>query len=161
VNIWQVSLLIGALLTLCYSTQVTRAWLWIGIGTLSFVASTMWARAELPSPPFFIMLCDTAVCLTIYTFATRQWEIWLFRIFQGSVLLSIFHVFGGVQSQYFYVAFLEAFNWAALLLIAGTATIQMVGAGNGNHFGRRWSGRVRGAYGTFFTPRKSPPFHKA
>lgn len=157
---WQLSLLIGAIATMVLSANVSRAWLWIMAAGASFVASTAYARLALPHPPFFTMMCDAAVCLVIYFLASRQWEVWLFRAFQLSVLISLIYLVGFIGSHYWYVAALEAVNWAALLLILGTATLQWIGARDEMGSRAYWAWRVHSAYGGLFSPRKDNPFHK-
>lgn len=158
---WQLSLLAGAIVTVIVSTNVNRAALWVFLAGASFIVSTAYARAELPFPPFFTMMADATVCLVIYFLASRQWEVWLFRAFQASVLISLLYLVGFIGPHYWYIAALELVNWIALILISGTAFLQWMGSGHEMGSRGRWAGRIRRARDACFSPRKDHPFHKA
>lgn len=128
-NEFQTALLIAAAVVGLFTWQLDRAWLWILAGAASFAASTAWARYGLPHPVAFTALCDVGVCLLIFAFAKHHWELFLFRLFQLSVLVSI--VFLGIRymgapagAHYAYVATLELINWIALALILGVGFMQ-------------------------------------
>lgn len=160
-NRWQMALLGGAVITMILSTRLNRAALWIFAGGVSFILSTAYARHGLPYPPFATMMCDAGVCLAIYFLADRQWEIWLFRIFQASVLVSLCYLTGLIGPHYWYITILEVLNWLALVLIAGTAILQFKGV-EGNAWGshRNRDRDISGAYPALFAPRKDNPFHR-
>jgi MFS family permease len=158
-NSFQLALLIGALATGALSWQLERAWLWIAAGAASFIASTAYARYGLPMPPLFTALCDAAVCLLIYGLARQMWEVRLYQCFLASVLVSIVFLALSIftpeaASRYLYVTLLEAINWAALLLIAGTALMQWIGDHGG--YPDLSSGRhVRWVDRALFAPRQA------
>lgn len=151
-NIFQLWLASGAIIVALLSYHVPMAWLWIFSGAASFVASTAYARYGLPLPPLFTALCDAAICLAIYRFASQAWELKLYRIFQLSVLVSMAFLvmeFWGESkaSHYWYVTLLELINWAALALIFATASTQRATANEDLDYrsaGRfvRWSKRT-------------------
>jgi hypothetical protein len=132
-------LLTGALIVVVLCWQLEHAWLWISAGAASFVASTAWARHGMPAPHLFTAACDAAVCLMIYQLAKKKWELYLFRIFQASVLVSLSvlasHFWGVAGTKYVYVTMLELLNWLALALILCTGIMQKVGEQNGSVIG--------------------------
>lgn len=157
-NEFQIALLVGATIVAILSWRLDRSLLWIGMGALSFVASTAYARYQLPMPSLFTACCDAAVCLTIVKYGRQAWELILYRVFQSSVLISIvflgFTIFAKSGSSPAYVALLEAVNWIALLLIMGTAAMQRVKANGGASFylGRRVVLRTQHA---LFSPKRA------
>lgn len=164
-NGWQIALLVGAFVTAGVSFHISRALIWIIVAAASFVASTAYARFGLPYPAFFTAMCDAMVCLAIYCAAKVEWELRLYKIFLLSVAVSLAYLVArsaGIDvSHYWYVAALEAINWAALFLIAGTAALQWIGGSHGVAAGRGRASRLRGAYRTLNKPRHDVPFHKA
>ena len=167
-NGYQIALLFGAAITMLISLNLERAALWIILGIADFAASTAYARYGLPYPPFFTMMCDALLCLAVFFLATRQWEKWLYHIFQGSVLVSLCYLVvrivsggaaGATAQHYWYITGLEILNWVALLLIGSTAIIQRVGE-HGGGLDRNWDHSVFGADSAFRSPRKDQPFHR-
>lgn len=144
-NEFQIALAGGAIIVALFSIHVPQAWLWILSGAASFIASTVYARYGLPLPPLFTAMCDAAICLAIYRFATQAWEVKLYRVFQFSVMVSMTFLvlqFWGASSasHYWYVTALELVNWAALALILATAHTQRVAGNEDRH--HRVSGRL-------------------
>lgn len=131
-NEFQVALLLGAVFVAVVSSNLPRSNLWIAAGAASFIASTAWSRYGMPFPPAFTMGCDALVCLAIYFLARERWEEWLYRVFQASTLISLVYLAGPIEigsvvitmSHWLYVVTLEIANWAALLLIGGTALLE-------------------------------------
>lgn len=162
-SIFQFWLLIGAVTVAALSWRLEHAWLWIGAGAASFVASTAWGRYDLPMAPLFTAFCDAVVCLLIYGVAKRVWELKLYRLFQASVLVSLVY-FGlvmwwpAVASKATYVTILEIINWLALALILGTGATQWISANGRDH--SLWFGRdlVRHLGRALLTPRPARPF---
>jgi hypothetical protein len=143
-NSYQVALIAGAVFVALTSWRLERSMMWIVIGAASFLASAVWERYELPMPALFTACCDAVVCLSIYAFARQAWELMLYRIFLGSILISIvflgFTIFPPkIAPHAIYISLLEAVNWLALLLIFGTAAMQRIKANGGASFrhGRR------------------------
>lgn len=156
-NEFQAALLLGALVTAALAYRVPRAVLWIGVGAACFAITTAWARYGLPYPPAFTAACDAAVCLLIYFFGKRRWEMRLWNLFQCSVMVSILYLAGIIGPKWAYVAALELVNWLALLLIAGTAITARAGE-NGNAFSLRPLHRFSVAHRALYAKRKDPPF---
>lgn len=157
-NSFQIALLIGATITALISSHLPRAWLWIGCGAVSFIASTAYARYGLPYPPAFTLACDAAVCLAIYGLAKEKWELLAYDVFRLSVLISLLHLFGAIESHWLYVVALELCNWLALLVIGGTAILAGV-AGENSTFGP-WLVRLRGAQLSLRKARPARPWYE-
>lgn len=156
-NVFQIALLVGAVVVAALAWRIPRAIMWIIAGALSFVASTAYARFDLPYPPAFTAACDVAVCLGVYFFGQLRWELHLWRLFQLSVLVSIAHLAGVIGPHYAYIVALETINWLALFLIAGTAIMARVGE-NGMGSGRWTDRRLRWANRTLHEKRATAPF---
>lgn len=155
---FQAALLIGALITAIISRKLPHAWLWIRVGALSFIASTAYSRYGLPYPPAFTLACDAAVCLAVYHKAVEMWEVYFYKVFRASCLISLLYLFGFVGSHWTFVVALELCNWAALLLIGGTAIL--AGNAGGNHSVASWVGRVHSFRSALRAPRSESPWHK-
>lgn len=154
------ALLTGAILTAVLCRKDRRALGWIAAGAANFVVTAAYQDAGLPHHAAFTGFMDAAVCFGIYYFATQQWEMLLWRVFQGSVLLSILHMVGVIKSHTDYVIALEVCNWLALGVIGGTKTLQLVDRNLG------WERSYRGAHqrihrvvDSLREKRTTPPFH--
>lgn len=142
------ALVYGAVIVAFLSWRIPRAWLWIGLGAANFAVTAIYEKYGFPMPPFLTAMCDATMCLIIYRFAEQRWEIWLFRLFQGSVLAGICYFFmayvmGNTAGHLTYVVVLEIINWLALITIGGTAVLEWGGShGSLAHalLGRRVSG---------------------
>lgn len=168
-NSWQIALLFGAVVASILSFGLPRAQLWILAGAVSFVFSTAWQRYDLPFHPAFTLACDACVCLAIYFFGREKWEIALYRIFQASVLTSLVFLVGPIEiaghtfnmGHYGYVVFLEAWNWAALLVIGGMGLAEKIGGrGYENFPGLGWASGFLRSLHFGRTARETQPFHK-
>lgn len=158
-NVWQFALLLGALVTLFHARNVKRADLWIFCGGASFIVSAGYEAMGWPYPPFVGMVCDAAlVCLPIYFLARRQWEIWVFRVFQAMVLWNLLYLAGLSVPHYWHVTGLETLNWIALLLINATAYLQGAGHESSSRVPRLLA--VRRAGMALWSPRTEDPWHK-
>jgi hypothetical protein len=161
-SVFQLALCVGAVVAALLAWKVERSWLWIAAGVASFVASTAWARYDLPLPPLFTALCDASVCLLIYGLARQRFELILFQLFQASVLVSIVFLSlqflsPGAAHHAVYVSILEAINWAALALISGTGIIKWISVYGDRH--HRGHGRVvRWAQRTLLSPKTTNPW---
>lgn len=140
-NQYEVALLIMALVTAFVARGLPRAWLWISVGALSFVVSATWWRLHLPYHPAATLVCDALVCLTIYSLAREEFEIWLFNLFRLSVLISLLKLFGAIHENWVYAASLESVNFAAMLLLGGTGILAR--SANGGHTFGSWIGSFR------------------
>lgn len=143
-NEFQIALMIGAALVALISIREPRALLWIGAGAASFVISTWYARINMPYPEAITALCDASICFLLYFAARERWEIYLFILFQGSVLVSTAYLAGVIGPHWAYIAALEGINWLALGVIGGTSALSWVRyAPSGN---RHWAHNyIRGA----------------
>lgn len=139
-NQYEVALLIMALVTAFVARGLPRAWLWLSVGALSFIISATWWRLGLPYHPAATLACDSLVCLTIYSLAKEEFEIWLFNLFRLSVLISLLKLFGVINENLVYASALEGVNVLALLLIGCTGIL--AGTANGCHTFGSWVGSL-------------------
>ncbi len=161
-NEFQLALAIAAVGTVILSSNIKRAGLWVIMAGISFIASTVYEAYNFPHPPFFTALCDASVCLMIYFIATRKWEMWIYRIFQCSVLVSLCYLMGVIGPHYAYIVALELLNWGALFVIGGTAVLQWIGARGGHRsiLGLNPRGNIRDTYLTLQSKRADNPFFR-
>jgi hypothetical protein len=157
---FQAALLIGLIVTGLISSRLPRAWLWLACGLASFVVSTAYARYGLPHAPAFTLACDATVCLAVYFNGREQWEIsGIYRIFQLSVLISLFRLSNIIVDQWIYIVALELLNWAALLLISGTSILDRARA-HEEHSDWNWNPHLHRSDLALRRARQTEPFHK-
>lgn len=137
-NPWAIALFIMALIVLALSRGVPRAWLWIGVGSASFVASSaFWEFGTMQMRdlhPVFTFACDALVCLAIHVGAKEKWELGVFVAFLMSVFASLLRLGGFIQDGTLYASLLELCNFGALLLIGGTGLLDMIGKHEDSYF---------------------------
>ncbi len=131
-----VSLFIGAIIVALISWHRNRRGvLWIGVAALSYINATIAWRMELPYAEAITGLGDAAVCLAVYFFGRQMWELWVWRLFQTSVAVSMLYlaghlgIFANIPHE-IYSILLEAANWMLLLLIGSMSILQRLGATN-------------------------------
>lgn len=156
-NKFEVALLIAAAGTMFLTRSLPRAWLWIFVGFLSFLVSAVWWRLGLPHHPAATLVCDAAVCLSIYSLAKEEYEIWLYDIFRLSVLISLLKLFGIIHENLVYAAALECVNFAALLLLGGTGILAGTANDENGYFGS-WSGNFHRLRVSLRSSRRTPPW---
>jgi len=157
---FQLALLIGLIITALISSRLPRARLWLACGAASFVLSTAYARYSIPHAPAFTLACDAALCLTVYFYGKERWEIsGIYRIFQLSVLISLFRLSNIIVDQWTYIVALEILNWAALLLISGTSFLDRARVNEGNS-DRNWRPHLHRPNISLRKARAEDPFHK-
>jgi len=154
---FQTALAVGALIAAIVSNRLPRAVVWICAAAASFAVSALYEGAGLPYAAAFTLCCDAAVCYAVYSWASEEWELWLFNLFRASVLISIMHLLGLVGGHYVYVAALDVVNWLVLIVISGTAILDMAGH-HGNNTRSRWVADIRGAWRALRASRQTPPF---
>ena len=133
---FQLALAIGACFALASASHLPRAHWWILGLAFNFMAATAWSRLGLPHFDVVNLALDAGLCLLIYLTATERWEVYLFRVMWVSAFMSFAfmsgaigvsaHIFG-MAHEYAYVATLEACNWAAISIIAGTGVFDRFG----------------------------------
>lgn len=143
---WTYALIAMALAAMAFSYSIPRAWRWIGIGGLSFFASTAFLdygdRPDLH--PFFTLGCDALVCGTIYRWHQESWEIPVYIAFLCSCFASLLMI-GFRLDHWVYASLLELCNVGALLWITGTGLIDMIGRHENSSF-HHWRGHLRHAH---------------
>lgn len=148
-NVFELALLIGAFITLLISWRLPRAALWIALGGLDYLVSSLWWYAGLRFHPFATLCCDFLMVASIYHMAKQRWELGLFITFQLSMLASVLKMFlaaiGTPITNLAYAQVLEAINWVALLIIGGTAIIGWLGEPYVGRVGIFATGRWRSA----------------
>jgi len=159
-------LLAGLLLALGASFGNWRAWSWLGAAAVSYATSTMYWRTGLPHPAFIGGIMDALICLGIYFFGRFRWEMWVWRLFQFSLLVNLIYLgatFGGTGSQLHnaYAVTLEAVNWLALFWIGGNGLAQAIGAANADPAVHSPGGGLRRLVRALYRQRAHPPFYKA
>lgn len=128
-NPWAYSLIGLALAAMFASRDVPRAWMWIGIGGASFVASSLFwdfASDDLRlAHPIFTFTCDALVCVCLHKWTEEKWELGVFLAFLTSVFASLLRIGGFIPDHIVYASLLELCNLCALLVIGGTGVVQM------------------------------------
>lgn len=156
-NKFEVALLIAAGATMVVTRSLPRAWLWIFLGFLSFLVSAVWWRLGLPHHPAATLVCDAAVCLSIYSLAQEKYEIWLYDVFRLSVLISLLKLFGIIHENLVYAAALECVNFAALLLLGGTGILAGTENDESGYLGS-WSANLHRIRLSLRSARRAPPW---
>jgi hypothetical protein len=125
---WTWALIAMAFAAMAFSYRMPRAWGWIGIGGLSFFASTLFLdygnRPDLH--PFLTFACDAAVCLAVFRWYHEDWEVGIFIAFLCSCFASVLMI-GFRLEPWVYASLLELCNAGALLWIGWTGLIDMIG----------------------------------
>ena len=152
-SIFELSLIIGAAVTALVSRGNPRGVAWVAAITADLILSTAYWRADLPYAEVVTGCCDALICFGIYFIGAYRWELWLWRLYQVSVLISFLylatHVFGlSSVSQDIYSSMLEAVNWIAFLSIGGISMLNRTGPSNAPAF-RPWR-RLRASWLTLY-----------
>lgn len=152
------ALLAAALFVALLARHEPRAWLWLAAGATSFTATALYEAWGLGFHPVVTGLFDAVVCLTIYFVASQRWEMWLYRIFRVSVLVSLLRAAGLIEDHTLYIIALEACNWTALVVIGSGA----VGGLVDDRVGTGWppGDRLRRALVALRSPRATPPLER-
>lgn len=156
-NIFQIAMLAGACTVALIGHKLPHAWLWISLGAVNAIACDIFYAYNLPYPAAFTLACDALLCLTVHWFARERWELGLFVIFQFSVLISVLRLWSVIDGEDTYRLALELCNWAALLMIAGTA---ILGGAGGHVLRNAWRDYVLRAYRYLRSPPKTPHWRK-
>ena len=151
-NGFQIAIMVGAAVTAIVSWNLPRAFLWISFGTIVAIACDVAYAYKLPYPEAFTLACDALMCLVIHWFAKEKWEMGTFIIFQFSVLISLLRMGSFIDGKDTYRLALELCNWAALIMIAGTA---IIGGAGGRVLHDHWVSYIRRAYLYLRSPPKS------
>lgn len=136
---YQIALLIACLVVALSCKVIPHARAWVITMFFSFILSVIWQRTNMPYPAYFNLVLDVSFCIALNILATENWELKLHRLFQGSVLISLLRLCGGIPSNTTYVISLELINWAALLLITFTTIFNRIYDGNDHNYNRSFS----------------------
>lgn len=135
-SIWTWALAAVALIAAAVSYRVPRAWLWIACMAVSFLVTTTFldyaARPDLH--PFLTFACDALICITVFQHYREDWELGVFLAFLCSTFASLLRMGGFIPEAWVYASLLEICNAGALLWIAGTGLIDMIGRNENSPF---------------------------
>lgn len=155
---WYYQLLLGlALVATGLSYNLPRAWLWIGLGALSFITSSWWHYAALPHATAFGATTNLIICFLMYIYARQRWEMRVWNCFHLMIVIDLLYMWGWIDSHYLFTVGLEIANWLALIIIGGTGLLSMVAA-NGIPDRTRHSGWVYRLHHALHKKRSDTPF---
>lgn len=157
-DIFQIFLVVGAIVTLAAAWRLPNAALWIGVAAANFAIGSVWQHLGLPLHTFTVMMLDAGVCILIYFLAREVWEENLYNLYRLSVLISILRLSGVVDSNMLYVIALELVNWAILALIGGTVLLNWIRANDHDRSRHSWIGRLHRLGGSLRASRQTAPF---
>lgn len=128
-SIWTHALAVLAVIAAALSYKVPRAWVWIACMTTSFLVSTLYLDygSDPLLHPWLTFACDSLVFLAVLRWHRESWEIGVLIAFFASVMASLLRIWGIVQIPWVYASMLELANAAALLCIAGTGMVELIG----------------------------------
>lgn len=131
---WHSLLIVGAIFTACTCLKNRRGLFWLICGSLASIISGIYScHDNLKYPEAISAICDMTICLLIYLFGEKRWEMVLYRLFQVSSLLSILALYHFLPDHFTYEVGLETVNWLAIGIILGinlTGKVQFDGYGN-------------------------------
>lgn len=127
-TIYQMALLIGAIITVAIAHQVPRAMWWVLALALSFVLSTMWQEFGLPHREAFGTVTDLAIVAVMYVYAMQRWELWVMNCVILMILFNWIYAlrYAGldVLPHYWLITGLEVANWMAIIIISATGLLE-------------------------------------
>lgn len=94
---YQWGLIIGALIAFVLAYRVPRAGMWLGLGAASFVLSTAWVRFGLPHGAAIGAATNLVVCMFLYVYARRRWEMRVWNCFHVMITLDILFLANGIS----------------------------------------------------------------
>ena len=161
---YQMILAMAAVAAVALAWRVPRAWLWVALGALDFIATTAYARGGWEYPSFFSVIVDGLVCACIFFIATRRWEMQIGRLFMAMMLVNLVyflaeHIAKVEMSHAIYITVLEVLNALVLCLIGGIGTMERGWAGGY----RAWNHRVNPLHllgSHLHAERTDRPFHR-
>jgi len=126
-DIFQIALLIGALVVAVLNWNQPRALIWIAIGATEFALTDAYfyiAPAWLPHP-FVTGVADATLVIVLATYGIHRWERWVRYCFMLSILVSMAYLLGWIPDRTSYAIGLEIANWLALLAIGGAGIARL------------------------------------
>lgn len=137
-NPYSIALGIMAIVALICTYRLPRAWIWIGLASVSYVVSSLyWQNTRnYELLPVVNITCDAALCWAIYAYYKEDWEIYVFIAYLASVFGSLLMLGGFIHHLWVYGSVLEAANAAAMLFMIGTGIIDMAGKNERSVFNR-------------------------
>lgn len=116
----------SAVFALALASMNWRGALWIAAIVVDLYASTLWWTNDLPFGDVATAACDFTLCVLIYFLARYIWELWLFLLFQLSVLVSIVDLASGIAAPGWlghdtYSTALELINYLAFIVVGSVS----------------------------------------
>lgn len=125
--------LVCATIVVCH--RYPRAVIWALAIAASYFISGWWRRSGGGAPELVSSLCDSFICLAIFFFGVRIWEMRVFFVTVGMLAVNFAYLAGlpflGLLE---YQMALEALNILALLIISFAGSYKWAGYENGRTF---------------------------
>lgn len=134
-----IAIFAGVLVSAFISKDNKRGLLWLALMTFSYLLSSTYWRSGFPHSEVVAGLCDVFICFSVYYLGRERWELWLWRLFQVSLLTNILYLANGVfswgmVSHEAYSIVLELLNWLAIISIGTISAMMSKGFTNGRAF---------------------------
>lgn len=136
--------------------DVPRALLWLGLGAFSYVTSAWWHDAGFPYATLYGAFTNVVICGLLYKMADSKWEMGVFNLFIGMILIDLLYVCGVVKSPYDFAVALEVVNFCAMLLIGITGILERLRK-DGYDFSRSDSHFLRRCHSALHSQRQPYP----
>lgn len=157
-NVFQISIAIGALFTAYMAWNLPNAVRYILLGSVVAIACDVYYASGWPYPAAFTFACDALICLYIHWVATEKWEFALYSVFLASVVVSLLRIPSLIADEYTYRLSLELLNWLALLVMFGMAILE--GKRGDRVLHDTWLSHVRWLVHYLRSPRSRPHWSK-
>lgn len=126
-NPFAIALMIAAGIALLATWKTPRAWLWIGLGGASFLASSIvWDLGYRDMHPVFTFTADALVVLAMHMWVREQWELPIQLCFLVSTFSSLLKIGGFIGDGIIYASLLELCNFLALLWMTGVGLTDLL-----------------------------------
>ena len=126
-DIFQIALLIGAVVVAALNWNQPRALIWIAAAAVNFALTDLYFyHAPVWLPHAFVTgVADATLVIFIATYGKYRWERMVRYAFQLSILVSVAFLLGWIPDQTSYAIGLEVCNWLALLVMGGAGIIRL------------------------------------
>jgi hypothetical protein len=126
-NPFAIALMILAGIATLATWKTPRAWLWLGLGGASFLASSIvWDMGMREMHPVFTFASDALVVLAMHMWVREKWELPIQICFLVSTFCSLLKVGGFIGDGIVYASLLELCNLLALLWITGVGLTDLL-----------------------------------
>lgn len=133
------TLFAGVFVSALFARENKRGLLWLALLLFSYILSSTFWRSGWSEAEIVAGVCDAFICFSIFLLGREIWELWLWRIFQASLLVNIMYLASNVFDMGFisheaYSITLEALNWLAILFVGTISAMMSKGLTNGRAF---------------------------